>query len=648
MSIQIVGIVLYSHDGRSRVLPLNTGAVNVITGDSKSGKSALIHIVDYCFCSDECHVPEGILRRGVSWFGLRLRLRDGEAFIARKCPARKAQSSEECYVAIGTSVPPPEYVALKQTTNTAGLTGLLNGWCGILDNVHEPLPGQTRKPLTATIRHALMLCFQPQDEIIQRQQLFHSTNDGFKRRDLEDALPYFLGAVGDDFVQKRAEVRRLKDKLRGVDRQLAEIAAIRGDGISKAGALLAQAREFELSTATDLILWDDIVAELRRIAATPLAQSEGRETLAGQSEFNRLSEVRSTLMTEQRQIRDQIAVAQSFKGTENGYQREAQEHQSRLRPIGIFKNTQHSERCPLCTQLLNEGNGVPAINEIQDSLLKVTSRLESVSRPTPQMDKAIAALQERASTIQQQLAQNRGEMEAVRLANEALSETQDLVNRRAHLLGRLSLYLEGLPDFPGTKELEAQAIALRRSISILEIELSDDVIQDRLGSIVSLLGEKMTQWARDLKLEHSVHPLRFNLKKLTIAADTPDGPIPMDKMGSGENWVGLHLIGHLVLHTWFAQKDRPVPRFLFLDQPSQVYFPSDRTVESSRAQLKDTDREALGRMFKLVFDAVSEGGGKFQVIVTEHADIIDPAYQGAIAERWRGGLKLVPEDWPTA
>lgn len=646
MSIQIISIVLYSHDGRSRDLPLRAGAVNVITGDSKSGKSALIHIADYCFCSDECHVPEGILRRGVSWFGLRLRLKEGEAFIARKCPARKSQSSEECYVAIGTEAPPPEHTALRQTTNTAGLIALLNGWCGIADNVHEPLAGQTRKPLSATIRHALMLCFQPQDEIIQRQQLFHSTNDGFKRRDLEDVLPYFLGAVSDDYVRKRAEARRLKDKLRGIDRQLAEIAAIRGDGISKAGALLAQARELGLSTATDPSQWDDIVAELRTIASTPLAKSEGREAMIGQSEFNRLSEVRSSLITEQRRIRDYIAVARSFQGTESNYQREAGEHQSRLRPIGIFADVEHTKHCPLCTQLLVKEGGVPAVSEIQQSLLKVTSRLESVSRPTPQMDKAIANLQEQAAKLQQQLTQNRTEMEAVRLINEALGEEQDLVNRKAHLLGRLSLYLEGLPDFPGTQDLVRQAAELRRSISILEIELSDDQIQEKLGSIVSLLGQKMTQWARELKLEHSTHPIRFNLKKLTIAADTPDGPITMDKMGSGENWVGLHLIGHLALHTWFAQKDRPVPRFLFLDQPSQVYFPADRTVESSQSQLKDADRESLGRMFKLVFDAVSESGGQFQVIVSEHADIIDPTYQNAIVERWRDGLKLVPEDWP--
>lgn len=53
-------------------------------------------------------------------------------------------------------------------------------------------------------------------------------------------------------------------------------------------------------------------------------------------------------------------------------------------------------------------------------------------------------------------------------------------------------------------------------------------------------------------------------------------------------------------------------------------------------------------MFRLVFDAVEELVPNLQVVITEHADINEKWYQAAIAERWRGGLKLVPEDWPRA
>ena len=55
MTMQILDIVVYSHHGEKRILPLKAGAVNIITGASKTGKSALIDIVDYCYGAGECN-----------------------------------------------------------------------------------------------------------------------------------------------------------------------------------------------------------------------------------------------------------------------------------------------------------------------------------------------------------------------------------------------------------------------------------------------------------------------------------------------------------------------------------------------------------------------------------------------------------------
>lgn len=115
MTMQILDIVVFSHDGRRRMLSLNTGRVNIITGASKTGKSALVDIVDYCFGAGECRVPEGPIRRSVSWFGLRLQLAEGQAFIGRRCPGARAASSEECFVEIGDKVEVPDAGDLRQT-----------------------------------------------------------------------------------------------------------------------------------------------------------------------------------------------------------------------------------------------------------------------------------------------------------------------------------------------------------------------------------------------------------------------------------------------------------------------------------------------------------------------------------------------------
>lgn len=643
MSMQILNIVLYGHDGQQRTLDLRPGSVNVITGASKTGKSALIHIVDYCFGSSECHVPEGIIRKSVAWFAVRLQLDSGQALIARRSPAPGAASSEECFVDVGRSVAVPTISALRQTTNTEGLEHLLTGWCGIADNIHETPPGQRRANTSAKFRHALLLCFQPQDEIIRRNQLFHRCSDNFIAQALKDVFPYLLGAVTDDYVKKREELRRLRDKLRNCERRLAELAALRGDGVSKAATLLAQARDCELTAVTDSNSWDAVVATLRTVAATPIAQVE--ERIPTIPEFTRLSDVRSNLLDQQRQLRDQIAAARAFKSDERSYSSEASEQRARLKSIGIFEGEVAGDSCPLCAHLLADADAMPSASQLKGALTAVSTRLEAVTRSEPQMERAVTGLEEKAAAIQRQLTQNRAELEAVRSANEQIGHAQDEATKRAHVLGRISLYLESVPELPDSTALQREAADLRKQFEELEGELSDDAIRERLESIVALLGGDMTEWARLLQLEHSAHPLRFNLKKLTIVADTPDGPIPMDRMGSGENWVGYHLIGHLSLHGWFTKYNRPVPRILFLDQPSQVYFPPERDVDGSIDAIQNEDRVALRRMFELVFEIVGKLAPNFQVIITEHADLNEQWYQDAVVEKWRNGTKLVPEDW---
>jgi hypothetical protein len=63
----------------------------------------------------------------------------------------------------------------------------------------------------------------------------------------------------------------------------------------------------------------------------------------------------------------------------------------------------------------------------------------------------------------------------------------------------------------------------------------------------------------------------------------------------------------------------------------------------------DSDRKAVKGLFGLIFEVVESLQGKFQVIITDHPDFTDYVrFQAALRERWRDGLKLVPEDWPTS
>ena len=644
MSFQILDIVLYGFQGQQRTLSLRPGQLNIITGASKTGKTALIEIVDYCLGSDECRVPAGIIRQTVQWAAVRLQVLDGQVFVARRLPGPGQSVTSDIYYEVQREIRVPDHSSLKQTTNLQALESLLSQHAGIGENVHGPAEGQTRNALAASIRHALFFSFQQQSEIISNRHLFHKQSDPFIPQAIKDVLPYFLGAVDDDHVARMARLRQLRRDLRGLDRTMAEHEGIRGRGLSRAQALLSEAQDVGLyRPATMPETWEASIDALRQVQSQPV-EPEGEIAREGAA-FARLQQQRSQLTLELGTVKDQIAAAEALAVGRQGYSREASAHIHRLRTVGLFSGPAGESRtCPLCESALREGT-VPALQDLLRSMQALDSQMRAVEERSPQMDRVLRTLRERMEDVMQRLRENREEMEAVQASDQRLQAIRDRAARRAHILGRISLYLESLPHLEDTSELRREIDDLERQIAALREEVSDEAVQGRIESVVSRLSRDMSEWAQGLNLEHSEHPLRLDPKRLTVVADTDDGPIPMDRMGSGENWVGYHLIAHFALHKWFVSKERPVPRFLFVDQPSQVYFPPDKDVDGSMDDIENEDRQAVARMYRLALDVVQMLSPEFQIIITDHADIAQDWFQECVVERWRGPIKLVPETW---
>lgn len=72
MNFTINSIILWPRNTEHspRCLSFDSEAVNIITGASRTGKSALIPIIDYCLGSDKCTIPVDIIRDACSWFGV--------------------------------------------------------------------------------------------------------------------------------------------------------------------------------------------------------------------------------------------------------------------------------------------------------------------------------------------------------------------------------------------------------------------------------------------------------------------------------------------------------------------------------------------------------------------------------------------------
>src|SRR5262249_30874767 len=153
--------------------------------------------------------------------------------------------------------------------------------------------------------------------------------------------------------------------------------------------------------------------------------------------------------------------------------------------------------------------------------------------------------------------------------NEILRVQQENFILQARTMGKISQYVETASGTGNNSTLLSQIETARVRVAVLERELDPEAIREKLSAFLNIIGRYMTEYSEALELEHRGSQLRLDIRNLTVVADTLDGPVPLSRMGSGENWVGYHVLAHLALHKWFRQKNRPVPGFIIFDQPSQ-------------------------------------------------------------------------------
>jgi hypothetical protein len=382
--MQLDALILYNADGEVRQIPFRPGQLNIITGESGTGKSSIIGILRFLLGSDSPHVPLGPIQNTVSWYGLLAHVGGTRFFIGRPAPAHGVTASQAT-LSIGESEIPP-FSTLEVNTNASELVDYIGGLIGIDENLHVPAEGQTRRALAANLRHALYYCFQGQGEVANPDLLFHHQNRDFQKQAIRDTLPYFLGAQGPDALRKREEVSELRRDIRRHTVRLDEARAARELGVGRAAGLIAEARASGLLPA-DAVSGDageafELLSGVLDVSAPPLKVDAVDGAAETESLIARRTELRGVL----RDIDDKIRGLEEFARVGTKYGADLNEHRVRLASIGLVPDTTDAEAvCPVCESSLGDTATHEAITH---SLGRVARRIELAQRDRPRITTA--------------------------------------------------------------------------------------------------------------------------------------------------------------------------------------------------------------------------------------------------------------------
>ncbi|RRH90155.1 DUF3732 domain-containing protein [Mesorhizobium tamadayense] len=297
-------------------------------------------------------------------------------------------------------------------------------------------------------------------------------------------------------------------------------------------------------------------------------------------------------------------------------------------------------QCPLCDSYIDSPRIL--IEQLRSEFSEVGDRLASLRTQNPRLQSYIVELETQLQDVSQRIRENQSQLNAVVRQNEIYRIQQEDAVKRSRIQGRISAFLENKAPAEESEQRVRLGI-MKRRVEQLMSELSGENYEDRLANVEYVLSDYMTEYARDLVLEPVDGRTRLDLRRLTVVAETrTHGSIRLENMGSGDNWVGCHVLTHMALHRIFRERDRPVPAFVIFDQPSKAHYPPSE-LQTNDSDIEDDDRIAVRRLFRFIQQRTAES--KFQTIVIDHADEAEAWFQDAVVARWRGGDKLVPDQW---
>ncbi|CUH74661.1 DUF3732 domain-containing protein [Tropicibacter naphthalenivorans] len=642
--MKIASIHIFSLSGERRDLRFNTNGLNVITGRSSTGKSALSDIIEYCMGRSTFKIPDGVIEENVSWYAVVFQFNGEQVLVAKPAPKPGADECSTAMVKRGLNVQPPNFDELLINDNDDGVGRLLSRLLGIPENTTDVEMGHSRASFEANIKHTFYYLFQKQTFVASKDQLFYRQNEDHQPRAIRDTFPILFGARSIEKLKLTAELRSLQRQARINQKSLDQARMDVELSTDRSLSLLSEARSVgifhgEEINETSVI---DVLRGALDWRPSPIPEEDGSLVSALEDQLVQLREDRQS-------IRKQIESAKKFAMRASDFEFEANEQRDRLASINALpRSAEGGWQWPFLSK--EDEFDTPIAAALLNELSKLDEELATIESNKPNLEAFILEREGEIDRISQSILTKQEELGAAISAIEQIAELGGRNAAAARVVGRISLFLENFVSDEEILRLERTQLRLETRIAALEGQIGRDNGQERLLSVINGISSMISNYISRLGGEFGKFPARLDLRNLTIVFDRPDRLTYMERTGGGENHLAYHLGAILALHRYAAAGDHPIPRFLMIDQPSQVYFPSEEVYRSVGGSVErtesDADMETVRRLFRLLYEYTRDHVQDFQIIVTEHANLRDDWFQEALVEPpWTKPPALVPEEW---
>ena len=641
MKSYIKSIIIFDKNGEKRVVPLKQG-VNIITGESKTGKSALVEIIDYCLCSTRCTVPKGKITEFAYLYALVMLIGNstyviarynwddgGKMFFSKEAEDFSPANLEINYFAEKTAL---SYKDAKNEIECA--LGLF------ITNMATDADQQGKK---ASLRNMVSYLFQHQNLMASKFALFYRFSDFYKRKDVIDQFPVFAGMISQEYYSDliqlntlKAQLKQKQKKQKANEKSTTYIKESLSPLLTDYFALLEQ--NFDGSISAQKML--EVASNLPEFDDTQLF-GESKIT----ERYNELNAELENLRNKEREILLKIKNIDNASNTGSSFSQMLRDLKQQT-SVAEIETDEYT--CPLCGHECqeisdNDTKLIEATNWLDDEL-KITAKYTAdFSEDVRKLNDAHSKIEEKIRDVWRQIKT----IEEKFISSKALVSKREKVN---YAKARIALYAE-MSNSGIFETVDGDIEELKEKIARLEEKIKGFDVDKKMSKAESFLSGNMNRLSLTLDFEDEYRPIDLNFGLTDGSFDIyqhqkNNENIRLYEMGSGANWVSCHIALFLsFLHYFSAQENSPIPLVMFFDQPSQVYFPQG----NDKGKIAQADLIAVNKMYKTIFDEINfigkETGTLPQIIIVDHVDgnnlECKQEFDGYVRCNWRNGRALI-------
>ena len=558
--------------------------INVITGDSTTGKTSFWNVIDYCLLSGKVTIPTEIIDK-VLWFGIRFTINKKEISIVRKTPSNGSVSSD-VFFSVGNF---PDFpIANKEI---AEVKAILDEEFGITDALRFPYgKGLGKTTFNVYYRHFLLFNSLTQTIIDAPETYFDTTFYGKEEYDkaLSHIFDLVIGVNDMENIKAIERLHEIETELKAIQNQEKGNQNKIKNFESDIFKLIKKCIEYKLIEYSEninnvndaILIIEDVIANTKKVA----------ENSKLFSEINELYKNKNT-------IQAQLNAITQYQKEYDSYKRNLNKSADSLQPIEFLSQQ-------LSDQLVDSYDTKIFVQSLESSLKNIKDNITKKPSEPLKVDGDVKELRIQIQEIDKKIAQ----------LNEIKKNYQS-EGEKFIALGEIKYAFEQIfSNKKGNKPIDAVRLNNLNEEKERLAKVPQETSQIKF-SMKTLLNQSIQ---RNFDLLDSLPTYKnsrveFNSDKMILQL-IPNGQMfPLDNVGSASNYMFMHLCLYLGLHEHVLNIEQEhIPEFLFIDQPSTPYYEG-----------KNDDKAKLIDAFRLLNSFVDyikvQKNKNFQIIMVEHA-----------------------------